>query len=844
MINTYIDHHQKTGVGFYDEMVANNGQVRPHWQKIAASIGAMGIGKLNQKANEVARQLSENGVTYHIYGDPEGVHRPWQLDPIPMVFGAEEWASIERGVAQRARLLDLLLKDLYGSRQVIRSGVLPFELVYNHAGFLRQADKLITTGPFLVSYSIDLAKGPDGSLWVLHDRTDTPSGMGYALENRAAMTRVFPDMVRDNRVQKISPYFQAFKKTLSDIALSNQENPRIILLTPGPVHKTYFEHAFLSSFLGFTLALGADLTMRNGNIWLRTLDGLKKADVILRRVEDTMCDPLEFNPMSASGIVGLMEAARQRNVVLANPLGTRILENPGLMPFLPAVCRYFLGEELLLPSVPTWWCGQPRELAYVCDHVDKLVIKHIYRSGQHKPIEGGKLSPEARAGLVQAIRREPHLYVAQEMVNFSSTPSLINNKLESRNAVIRTFAVAETCQPGSYQVMAGGLARSAAQKGTFIISHQTGGISKDIWILGPRQQDSAVVQSPVKLQQQEILLPSRTGEHLFWMGRYLERAINTIRAYRIILRKYNETDLRPNATKDPTLATLLRTLTELTGTRPGFYENAKLANPQPELVALALDQDTVGSLSHALHAFLGNGYAVRDRLGLDTWRILDQISTLERKVRKRQDLSEIHHYLDNMLVYLMAFNGLNLDNMTREPSWRLLNIGRSVEASIRTALMFQYVFGPKHDEETEKVLMELMLIANESLITYRYRYRSTLELTGVLRLLLTDEGNPKSLAYQIASVEKHLEQMPDVARGKDFSPARKKLLQSLTNVRLADPDRLAQTDKGGKKRGQLAELCQSSVHLLEESASLVQESYFSHTQSQYGFVKSARLPEI
>lgn len=844
MIEAYTT-HQKLDLGqYYDELIGPNGQVRPHWEKIAASFYTMGQPQLKQKASEVAQLLRENGVTYNTYGDPDGMNRPWNLDPIPMVFSAEEWEFIERGIKQRATLLNLILKDLYGPKKLIAEGFLPLELIYNHGGFLRQVDKIDEEKDLLINYAVDLARGPDGKLWVLHDRTDTPSGIGYALENRAAMTRVFPAMVRDNKVQKIAPYFQVFKNTLSTLSTGNIESPRIVLFSSGPAYRTYFEHAYLSSFLGFTLALGADLTMSNGNIWLKTLDGLKKVDVLLRRVNDIYCDPLEFDASSTIGIVGLMEAIRQEKVAVANPLGTRILENPGLMAYLPQICRHLLGEELLISSVSTWWCGQDDARQHVFDNMHQLIIKNVYRDERNAPYVGAELSEEEALKLKKEISQNPSLYVAQTMVDFSTTPTLIHGNMEARNAVLRGFAVKDT-EKDEYVVMPGGLARSSAKKGVFVLSRQSGGISKDVWVVGSKIAEKINIKTKQDVQQQEVLLPSRTGEHLFWMGRYLERSLSTIRLFRIILKKFNESDNEQSVEKDDTLSTLLTTLTTLTGTLPGFTESKTLLNPEKELLDVASNPKRVGSLSQSLELFLSNGYSVRDRLSLDTWRILDKISFLDRKLKKEDaNLANIYHRLDDLIVHLMAFNGLNLDNMTREPSWRLLNIGRAIETSIRTSLMLQNTLTRKSDEEKEKAIMELVLMANESLVTYRYQYRSTLELSAVLRLLLTEEKNPKSVAYQIASIEEHLANMPNHPRHSSLSPAGKKLLQALTDIRLVEIDHLIATQKNEVIRKNLNVFFENIIQLLEAAADHIYEDYFSPTQNQFAFLKTAKLPEI
>ncbi len=313
MIESYLVDRMFNNEPFLDELATSENKVSSQWQKLAMYYERLGPEKLGQYHDEVSRQLRENGVTYNIYGDPEGMNRPWTLDPVPMIFSGQDWAVIEKGLIQRAELLNHILSDIYGSRSLIKDGFIPFELIYNHQGFLRQVDKIKLDGEQqLIQYAADLARGPDGKMWVLHDRTDAPSGAGYTFENRAAMTRVFPDLIRENEVRKISTYYQTLKNTLVNLSSRNKENPRIVLLSPGPTNETYFEHAYLSSFMGFTLALGEDLTVSDGYVWLKTIKGLEKVDVIIRRVDDVFCDPLEFRSNSHLGVVGLMEAVRQK----------------------------------------------------------------------------------------------------------------------------------------------------------------------------------------------------------------------------------------------------------------------------------------------------------------------------------------------------------------------------------------------------------------------------------------------------------------------------------------------------------------------------------------------------
>lgn len=830
---------------FLDEMATDQGKIHPHWERLAKYYDQIGADRLGQFHEEVGRQLRENGVTYNVYGDPNGMNRPWILDPVPMVFSTEEWEGIEKGLIQRTNLLNLILSDLYGDQMLIKEGLIPFELIYNHKGFIRQAHKIKLDGEQqLIQYSSDLARGPDGKMWVLHDRSDAPSGSGYTFENRAAMTRVFPELIRENHVRKITSYYQTFKNTLSNLT-NNKENPRVVLLSPGPTNETFFEHAYISSFMGFTLAFGEDLTVSDGYVWLKTIKGLERVDVIIRRVDDVFCDPLEFRSDSHLGVVGLMEAVRQRKVLVINPLGARVLENPGLMAFLPKVSKRLLGEDLSIPSVATWWCGQPKEMGYVFEHIESLVIRNIYRGTNHKSVFGGALSKPELEALKREISRSPYLFVGQEMVEFSTTPSWINNKLEARNAVFRSYVVADS-ENRSYKVMPGGLSRSSSERGAFLVSNQTGGISKDTWVLGKSKDMGGIPSKAVHIQPLvRNILPSRTGERLFWLGRYLERSAYTVRLMRMTLLSYNEADEDIHIQENPVLNTLLQTLTSMTSTFPGFTEKAILKNPEPELLALVRDVDKSGSLAYSIQNFLSNAYAVRDRLSLDTWRILDSISEELNRMRKSATtLQQAYQSLDNMVVKLMAFYGLNIDNMTREPTWHLLNIGRFIESAVNNCTILRGMLGRSFDAESNKELMEDTLRCNESLVTYRYRYRSNLEMNGVLSLLMLHEDNPRSLIFQLSEIDQHLKTLPVQNEMELFSIERKKLLEAITKIRLCDVDTLSVLESESQEFEVLKVFLQEIIDLLHDTSDVVYEKYFSHTGSSYRMIQTSVIPEI
>ncbi|HET19294.1 MAG TPA: hypothetical protein ENO16_01620, partial [Chromatiales bacterium] len=584
--------HYATELGAYDESQAGAGQLRPHWHSLMQDLEEVGAESLEEFRQEAQRLFRENGVTYTVYEDPQGTARPWTIDPVPLLIDPDEWDSIEAGLVQRSRLFDLILKDIYGEQTLIRDGLLPLELVYAHAGFLRPCVGIRPPGKHsLVLSAINLARGPDGRMWVIDDRTQAPSGAGYALENRTVIKRVMPELFQKYPVQLLSRYFHGLRAGLASLAPHNQDDPLVVVLTPGPFNETYFEQAYLAAYLGYPLVQGDDLTVRDNRVWLKSIEGLRQVDVILRRLDDSFCDPLELRSGSRLGVAGLVQAARQGHVAIANPIGASVLENPALLAFLPGIARHLLGEKLRLPSVATWWCGQPRERQFVLQNLAKLVIKPIHRSfGQHA-LFGGSLSAGQLDELRARIEAKPHLYVGQEQVSFSTAPSLVDGRIAPRHTIIRTFLVATD---DGYVAMPGGLTRSAPQEGALAVSNRLGGVSKDTWVLARTPQPYVSLWKQPRANQ--LIpplggpLPSRAADNLFWTGRYLERTELAARLMRTTLRKLLEVRNLEGPGAQGCLHGLLRALTHVTDSYPGFVGKgsaALLAEPRQELIELA-----------------------------------------------------------------------------------------------------------------------------------------------------------------------------------------------------------------------------------------------------------------
>lgn len=826
----------KTQLGAYDEMYASEDKVLPYWARFISALENMGGEELERRRRETQRLLRENGVTYNVYGDAQSLARPWQLDPIPLLISNDEWSVIETGLMQRANLFDLILKDIYGKQTLLKKGLLPLELIHGHPGFLRPCvGTLQNLKRHLIIYSANLARGPNGRMWVVDDRTQAPSGTGYALENRTVMTRVLPDLFRESQVQRLSGYFRALHQGLTDLAPHNRDNPRIVILTPGPLNETYFEHAYLSSYLGYTLVQGDDLTVRDGKVWLKSLEGLQSVDVILRRVDDIYCDPLEFRSDSRLGIAGLLECVRRGNVNVANPLGSSILENAGLLAFLPRLARHFLDQELILPSVATWWCGQRHERDFVLQNMDRLVLKRIYRGKTDHTIFGNSLNQKEKNKLRERIRARPHLFVGQEQISFSTVPALIDGHIEPRYALFRNFAVA---RGDDYQTMPGGLTRVAREKDNLIVSSQAGGFSKDTWILTPEPEKHLSLWSrPGRNQLIDAIsepLPSRVADNLFWVGRNLERAETATRLLRCILQTLQETLEFRDSEDIACLTVLLRSLTHVTGSYPGFIDcpQQQLNYPQEELLSLAKDSQRPGSLAMAIQGFAQAAFSIRDLWSQDTWRSIDTIQRQwhQNVIERSLNVEQLQDHLDDLITGIVAFTGLTTESMTREAGWLILDSGRRLEKAVSLISLLRATMVPRHDDVLLSQVLEAVLYSNDSLNIYQRRYRSCIQYPMVLELLLLDETHPRSVTFQLKQLYEHVRQLPRELRKGKLSEEERLLLKAYSDLRLVKITELINVNKNDSIYFGLEQLLSSTASLLWQAADCIAQTYFSHAQ--------------
>ncbi|MGY4814880.1 circularly permuted type 2 ATP-grasp protein [Pseudomonas chlororaphis subsp. piscium] len=746
-----LDHYPLTA-GTYHELLDASGAVRPHWRRLFDQLQRSTPAQLMQRQALLTRQIQENGVTYNVYADPKGADRPWELDLLPHVIAANEWQQLSAGIAQRARLLNAVLADLYGPQRLISEGLLPAELVFGHNNFLWPCQGIQPPdGAFLHLYAVDLARTPDGRWWVTADRTQAPSGAGYALENRMIVSRAFPDLYRDLQVQHLAGFFRTLQETLARQAPRDDEAPLIVLLTPGRFNESYFEHLYLARQLGYPLVEGGDLTVRDATVYLKTLSGLRRVHAIMRRLDDDFCDPLELRTDSALGVPGLLEAVRRGRVLVANALGSGVLESPGLLGFLPKISEHLFGEELILPSVATWWCGEAPVLAQALEKLPELLIKPAFPSQSFAPLFGRDLCEKERQALAERMRARPYAYVAQELAQLSQAPvwQAEDSQLQPRAIGMRVYAVASR---DGYRVLPGGLTRVAAEADAEVVSMQRGGASKDTWVLGERAPSGEQWKGQRTIGVHDLVrrdpyLPSRVVENLFWFGRYCERCDGSARLLRIMLARYVDGD-------DPQA---LQAAVDLGESLMLLPDEGEL----PErLLAALLGDDWSFSLRSNLQRLQWAASQVRGKLSRENWQALVELQREALALEAREpDFGELLDFLNRLVMSLAALSGFALDDMTRDEGWRFLMIGRRIE---RLQFLSSSLAAFLRDSSApDQAGLEWLLELGNSSITYRSRYLAVAQLIPVLDLLLLDEQNPHAVLFQLKLVTRTLNRLND-----------------------------------------------------------------------------------
>lgn len=818
--------------GRYDELRAPDGSIRPKWTRLVHGLSSLGPQELSRRADQARRMILENGVSYNAFSDQGPQPRAWELDPIPLVISSDEWVAVSQGVAQRARLLNRLLVDLYGPQRMLSEGLFPSDLLFSSPAFLRPCHRLSVPGDvFLHFYAADLVRGPDGRWMVLADHTECPLGAGYALENRIIVSSLLAEVFHDCQVQRLAPFFITLRETLAGLS-ADREHPRTALLTAGPSNETYFEDAYLARYLGYTLVEGADLTVRDSRVYLKTLGGLTPVDVLLRRLPDADCDPLELSTDSYLGVAGLVEAARTGGVVVANALGSGLLESRAVLPYLGVLCRRLLGDDLRLPSVDTVWCGRAEGMAKVASQPDAWAVAEL------DPPWGMEVlydRPLGGSGLAARVAARPREWVGQARIHRSTAPIWTGEQARAARVGLRVFAVASQ---GQYAVMPGGLVLAAplaegeAQTG----SRPTRLGSKDAWILSAEPVAPVSLLSPagqpIALRRTGNDLPSRVADNVYWLGRLAERSENAARLLRAVVVRLTS-EQRAGAILE--LPILLRAMADQGQIEPGYVVEGireQLPAVEEALPQAIFDESQPGSLRATLTSLSQVASIVRDRLSLDGWRSLARIDQEFRPPGGPMgfQLADVQELLNALVLNLAAFSGLALESMTRGNVWRFLDMGRRIERGLAMASLLRS--GLVEVEEPPVAVFEALLQVADSTMTYRSRYLAQLQFAPVLDLLLTDETNPRSLAFQLVALSEHVHNLPRDPSRPFASFEERVMISLLANLRLLDVESLG-SSAGPAARSELDRLLKRITAQLPKLSDAVTHRYFMHAaQSQ------------
>ena len=761
--------------GHYDEL---RGRCAPTaapalgaWQDFFAALGPADAAELDQRQRSLERLIGDNGVTYNVYADADGPQRPWALDLLPMLIGPEDWASIESGVRQRVQLLEAIMADVYASQQLIAQGLLPQELVQGHPGYLRALQGSEPVGQtHLRIAAFDLARSPQGHWWVVSQRTQAPSGLGYLLENRNCISLQFPQPFEALQVRSLAASYKALIDAMASACPELDGGPkRIVLLTPGPYNETYFEHAYLARHLGLSLVEGSDLTVRNERLYLKTIAGLEPVHGVLKRLDDEFLDPLELRADSTLGVPGLLQVVRAGHVLMANAPGSAFLESPALLGFLPALSEHLLGQPLQLPSLATWWCGEHAALQDVLPKLREHVIKPTYPSGHGLSVIARDLGAAKLAELSARIAERGQDHTVQAYQPLSQTPTWRAGKMMMRSGLIRVFALADG--PRSWRILPGALGR-LAQRDEAIASMQQGGSSADVWVLGragqrganeamaPAPANTAPAHRPVHSSSSAI--SSRAGENLYWLGRYTERAENTVRLAELTLKSLHGEDRESPRLLDWLGRSAQVNALVLPDTPTALQSSRVFARA---LMAGLADTTQVTSVAYNLLALKNAAAQVRERLSQAQWQTIVQAEqdfgqrcqTQEAPLQTGEQLSQALNALRWASHWLEAITGAQTDRMMRDDGWRLLSIGRHVErlgtlaAAMGRALSTQAL----HTEGGLRAVLSLF----DSTITYQARFQQRRDLGAVLELLVQDGDNPRSLAWVTQTLRWRLDRL-------------------------------------------------------------------------------------
>ena len=769
-LDVLLRHARPAEPGVWDELRAAGGAARERWQRFAALLPDAAAGDLaadlDRRVGQVAQQLAQDGVTHNVFDERGVASRPWSLELLPLLIEPADWAAIEAAVTQRAGLLEAMLADLYGARTLFSEGLLPPALCLRHPGYLRPMLGVQPPGGLrLHIVAFDLARGPDGRWWVVAQRTQGPSGLGYVLHNRITIARQFPDAFRELRVQHIASSYRRLLDTLEAAAreVAGNTTPRTVLLTPGPYSETYFEHAYLARYLGLPLVEGGDLTVRDDRLYLKTVEGLEPVHAVLRRLDDDWCDPLELRPDSALGVPGLLQAARAGTVVMANALGSAFLESPAVQGFLPGIAQRLLGQDLLMPSLPTWWCGEQAAWRDVRGQLaDKVVRSTFPRGGRTSQVQ------QAHEAARAAIELDPDGWTLQGRLRFSRAPIWGGGALTPRPAMVRVYAIASGA--GRWHVLPGGMTRVAQREDTSV-SMQRGGSSLDTWVLTDGPVDTFSMLPP-RLQVDDIAarrrpVSSRTGENLFWLGRYTERTEQLVRLARATLMLIDA-----DSDADEPVQRAVSAMAVSSGLAPYGVPTLVQAPHLFERALLAGLADAQGaySIAYNLRALARASQALRERLSSEQWGLIRTMGeafedTLKTAPGALPTLPQVLPALDRLALELAAVTGAQTDRMTRDHGWRLLTVGRLIERLLGLTARLQAFLGAGGAVGAlgSAAGIDLLLELFDSAITFRARYQRHEDLLAITDLLVLDTSNPRAYGGVLRRLRTELTKLPGPA---------------------------------------------------------------------------------
>ena len=809
----------------FDELRDGEGLVRPHWRAFARTLSQLSPDEFARRQASARATVQDNGVTYNVYDDKAGQARPWQLDIVPFILSAADWKQIEAAVIQRAMLADLLLRDVYGPQRLVRENVLPPQLVTGHPQFLRPLCGIKPARDVHVHlYSADLARGPDGSWKVMASRADAPGGLGYALENRLVVAQTFPESFGDMRVARLAAFFNAYKESVQLLGASKRD--RSVLLTPGPFNEAYFEHVYLAHYLGLTLVQGDDLVVRDGEVFLKTLTGLERVAAIFRRVDSDFCDPLEFRGDSALGVPGLVEAVRAGGVVLANALGGGVIESPAMDAYLPAVAHALLGEDLKIPDIATIWCGTEWGRKEALARMNTSVLRDAFDarplfSKNSSARLGADLAGEERERLIARLKQRGETMVLQEISPLGMAPVFEQGKFSARPVSLRVFAA---WTPTGWMVMPGGLTRVAADNTVRALSMQSGASSKDAWVLSSAPVDNFSLLADggraIEIKRLGEAAPSRAMDNLFWLGRYAERTESFVRILRAVAARVSE---EPAGALDVARKLLIPFSQASDAPIEEIADEQELTQ---ELHRLIYSPRISRGLQRLLARVEQTAWSVRDRLSLDTWRTIHAltINTDLPPVDAPFEAPAARFYLDALVRRAAALSGLSAENMTRGPNWLFMDMGRRLERAQHLAWLVRQTVVTTDVRETEHI--RILLEIADSAMTYRSRYLNVFQLMPFVDLLLLDEHNPRSCAFQLAAIENHLRELPRITLAQRSDVPRTLAHEMRQTVANANPARLAFCESGA--RPGLIELTDTiAAHALLLSDAIA-DAYFQH----------------